>query len=74
MKNNMIAFELLEPQESIPLGYKKITLHMIVDVKMDFIRKAQLVAGGHLTNPPASITNLSMVPHDSVRIMFLVAA
>jgi hypothetical protein len=29
---------------------------MIFDVKMDLMRKAQFVAGGHLTEPPASIT------------------
>ncbi|MFN9980146.1 MAG: hypothetical protein ACK53Y_09545, partial [bacterium] len=49
MKNNAIAFEFLEPQATVPLGYKKITLHMVFDVKMDFTRKAWLVAGGHLT-------------------------
>ncbi len=51
-----------------------LTLHMVFDVKMDFTRKARLVAGGHLTDPPASITYSSVVSRDSVRIMFLVAA
>jgi hypothetical protein len=74
MKNNAIAFEFLEPHAAVPLGYKKITLHMIFDVKMDFTRKARLVAGGHLTDPPASITYSSVVSRDSVRIMFLIAA
>jgi hypothetical protein len=74
MKNNAIAFEFLEPQASAPLGYKKSTLHMIFDVKMSFTRKAQLVAGSHLTDPPPSITYSSVVSRDSVRIMFLIAA
>jgi hypothetical protein len=41
---------------------------------MDFTRKAQLVAGGHLTDPPSSITYSSVVSRSSVRIMFLIVA
>jgi hypothetical protein len=74
MKNNSIAFEFLEPEDNIPIGYKKITLHMVFDVKMDFTRKARLVAGGHLTDVPSSLTYSSIVLRDSVRIMFLLAA
>ncbi len=74
MKHNSIAFEFLEPEDKVPIGYKKITLHMVFDVKMDFTRKARLVAGGHLTNVPSSLTYSSVVSRDSVRIMFLLAA
>ncbi|MGH7954980.1 MAG: reverse transcriptase domain-containing protein [Gloeomargaritales cyanobacterium] len=41
---------------------------------MDFTRKARLVAGGHVTDPPATITYSSVVSRDSVRIAFLIAA
>jgi hypothetical protein len=34
-----------------PNGYKKIRCHMIYDVKHDGQHKAQLVAGGYLTDP-----------------------
>jgi hypothetical protein len=47
---------------------------MIFDVKMDFTRKARFVAGGHMTDPPTSITYSSVVSQDSVRIAFLIAA
>jgi hypothetical protein len=47
---------------------------MIFDVKMDFTRKAHYVAGGHVTDPPASLTYSSVVSRDSVRIAFLLAA
>jgi hypothetical protein len=47
---------------------------MISDVKMDFTRKACFVAGGHMTNPPDSITYSSIVSRDSVRIALLSAA
>ena len=58
------------------VGYQEITCHMIFDIKMDgeFTRKARLVAGGHTTETPASITYSSVVSRESVRIAFLVAA
>jgi len=74
MKNNAIAFEFLSPGTSVPIGYKKITLHMVFDIKMDLSRKARLVAGGHLTNVPTNLTYSSVVSRESVRIMFPLAA
>jgi hypothetical protein len=47
---------------------------MIFDVKMDFTRKARFVAGGHMTDPPSSITYSSVVSRDSVRIAFMLAS
>ena len=41
---------------------------------MDLTRKARYVAGGHLTNPPSSMTYASVVGREIVRIAFLVAA
>ncbi|MGH3053882.1 MAG: chromo domain-containing protein, partial [Gaiellaceae bacterium] len=35
-----------------PTDYKKIRTHLVFDVKFDLRRKARLVAGGHLTDPP----------------------
>jgi len=49
-------------------------LHIIFDIKMDFTRKACFVAGGHKTDPPATLTYSSVVSRDSVRIAFLIAA
>jgi hypothetical protein len=43
-------------------------------VKMDLSRKARLVAGGHRTDPPTSLTYSSVISRDSVRIAFLIAA
>jgi hypothetical protein len=74
MKNVMTAFEFLKPGDSAPIGYKWIPLHMIFDIKMDFTRKARLVAGGHVTDPPESMTYSSVVSRESVRIIFLIAA
>ena len=40
---------------------------------MCFRRKARMVYGGHMTNPPESLTYSSVVSHDSVRINFVIA-
>ncbi len=73
MKNVNCAFDFLSPGEQVPIGYKWIPLHMIFDVKMDFTRKARLVAGGHKMDPPSNITYSSVISRDSVRIAFLIA-
>ena len=77
MKNVRIAFEELEGgRDSIPPGYQEIKCHMIFDIKLgeNYRRKARMVAGGHMTETPASITYSSVVSRDSVRILLLVAA
>jgi len=52
MKNNRMAFKVLEEDERVPIGYKWITCHMIFDIKMNYTRKARYVARGHMTDPP----------------------
>ena len=83
MQNVRIAFELLEGATEeqmrtgkIKPGYNFITTHMIFDIKMDgkFTRKARLVADGHKTKAPSSITYSSVVSRDSVRIAFMIAS
>ena len=47
---------------------------MVFDIKMeDFIQKARLVAGGHMTKSPATITYASIVSRETVRIAMMVA-
>ena len=43
-------------------------------MKIDFTRKAIRVAGGHMTDTPASLTYSSVVSRDSVRISLILAA
>ena len=77
MKNVRIAFEAFDGNQSdIPPGYKKIDCHLIFDIKMgeNFRRKARMVAGGHKTEVPHSLTYSSVVSRDSVRIAFTIAA
>jgi hypothetical protein len=42
--------------------------------QMDFTCKARFVAGGHVTDPPSSITYASVVSRDTVQIALLIAA
>jgi hypothetical protein len=68
------AFEVLEEGGTAPVGSKWIPCHMIFDIKIDFTQKARFVAGGHVTEPPTSITYSSVVARDSICIAFLITA
>ena len=75
MKKVSIAFEILEDGEEPPNTYKEIRCHVVFDVKMGTLqRKARLVAGGHMTDPPTSQTYSSVVSRESVRIALTIAA
>ena len=52
----MVAFEILDKGKQPPPGHQFVTLWMIFDLRMDFTCKARLVAGGHLTQTPTSLT------------------
>jgi len=47
MFNNGVAFEILEEGIKAPPGWRKVTGHLVWDVKMDFTRKARWVLDGH---------------------------
>jgi hypothetical protein len=51
MWNILPALEFRD-DDVVPQGFKKIDCHMVFDVKLDLVRKVQLVAGGHQTDPP----------------------
>jgi hypothetical protein len=73
MRNVLPAFEFND-EDTIPKGYKEISLHGIFDVKMDLTRKFRLVGDGHKTEVPEYSVYSSVVSRDSVRIFFLLAA
>ena len=77
MKNVRIAFKVFEGEEKYILpGFQEVKCHMIFDIKMGEKSrcKAQMVAGGHTTEAPSSITYSSVVSRDSVRIALTIAA
>jgi hypothetical protein len=75
MKEVCIAFNVLPDGHSAPIGYQKIPCHMIFDVKMeDFKQKARLVAGGHRTKAPATITYASVVSRETMCLALTIAS
>ena len=83
MKNIKIAFDKLEgvTEEEmhtgkVKPGYKYYGTPMIFDIKIDgkFIRKARLVADGHKTNVPSSITYSNVVSRKCVRLALLITS
>ncbi len=76
MENVRPAFEIYEGDVSKLIGYQRVRCHIIWDIKLgeNFRRKARLVAGGHATKTPSTITYSSVVARDSVRIALTIAA
>ena len=74
MTNVGIAFEVLNNEKRAPPGWRKVTGHIIFDVKMDFTRKARWVLDGHKTPPVTGSTYAGVVSRESVRIMLTYAA
>ena len=77
MKNVRPAFEVFEGREDdIPKDYQFMRCHMIFDVKFgeNFRHKARLVAGGHMTDTPNTLTYSSVISRDSVHIALTIAA
>ena len=74
MKNVGIAFEILPDGSDKPIGHQFVNCFMHFEVKMDFCRKARLVAGGHVTITPDTSTYAGVVSRESVKIAFLIAA
>ena len=77
MANVRVAFEeFSEPLSNMKPGFKKLTCHLIFEVKLseNFRRKARFVADGHKTSAPKSLVYSTVVSRDSVRIAFLIAA
>ena len=76
MNNFRIAFELHDGNPKELIGNQEITCYRIFDTKLgeNFRRKSQYVADDHNTETPASVTYISVISRDSVRICLLVAA
>ena len=66
MENSCVAFREFDGSISDLVGYKKITAHMIFDLKLgeNFRRKARFVADGHKTGAPAALTYSTVVARD----------
>jgi hypothetical protein len=56
-----------------PIGYTKIRVHLIYDIKHDGRHKARLVADGHLTDIPLESVHSGVVSLRGFRIVFCLA-
>jgi hypothetical protein len=56
-----------------PMGYKKIWVHLIIDVKHDGRQKARLVADGHLADIPLESVYSGVVSLRGFRIVLFLA-
>ena len=56
-----------------PQGYQRINVHLIFDVKPTLARKARLVAGGHMTEPPKESVYSGVVSLRSLRLICFLA-
>ena len=75
MKDVRPAFKKLESEEIVPIGYHWVNYHMIFDVKMeDFRRKARLLTGGHVAEPPATIMYAIVFSRETAMIDLTLAA
>ena len=73
MKNNCVAFQVLDNDQAILPGHTFLECHMIFDRKMDFTRKARFVANGAKTPKPKESTYAGVVSRESVCITFTYA-
>jgi len=70
-----VAFNILNDDAPLPPAHQQIRCHLIYDIKMEnFQWKAHLVAGGHMTVVPATLTYASVVSRESVRMALTLAA
>ena len=67
------TFRVLEEDEPMPDGYKRIPYHIVYDCKFDLRRKARLVAGGNLTDPPKEDTYSGVVGMETIRTVLMIA-
>ena len=69
MKDVSTAYRILDNGDIVPIVYHQLGFQMIFDVKMeDLCLKARLIAGGHVIEPPATITYATVVSRKTVRI------
>ena len=64
----------MDHRQRAPPGWKRVSGHLIFDVKMDFTQKARWVLNGHLTPDPEGSTYSGVVSRESIRIVLTYAA
>ncbi|KAL7478822.1 hypothetical protein ACHAW6_004576 [Cyclotella cf. meneghiniana] len=71
MKDVQVAFGVLADGFSPPSDHQYMKCHMNFDVKMDFHHKALLVAGGHMTKAPGTLSYARVMSRETMHIACL---
>jgi hypothetical protein len=69
-----VAFKVLEENIKAPVGWSKVTGHLVWDVKMDFTQKVRWVLDGHKTPNPVGLTHAGVASRGGIRVAFTCAA
>ena len=72
--NDYKTFIVLEDDDPMPPGYKRIPYHVVFDIKFDLRHKARLVAGGNHTENPREDIYSGVVGMETIRLGFVLAA
>ena len=64
------SFRVLHNDSCPPVGWRKVTCHLLSDMKMYFTRKATWVLDDHKNPNPIGSTYVWVVSRDSIRIAF----
>ena len=70
----MPALDILDKDDKPPVGFSKLSGHLIFDEKIDFTRKSSWVKDGHLTPDSIDSNFARVISRESVRIAFTYAA
>ena len=73
MTGNGVAFETLENNRNVPVDWRKVTGHLVLDIKMDFTRKARCVLDSHKTPNSTISAYANEMSRNSIRIAFTYA-
>ena len=75
MKDASPAFRKLDNGKIVPIGYQRVNCHMIFDIKMKYLcRRARLIAIGHMTDPPSTVTYSIILSRETVNIALKLVA
>ena len=74
MGNVCVVFEILGPNDKPPVGWYKVSGHIVFDVKMDFTRKARWVKDRHNTLDSTTLSFAGVVSWEGVCVILTYAA
>ena len=73
LENIIVVIKILLNGAKAPIDHQFVQFNMVVDIKMeDFRHKARVVAGGHMTEAPATIEYASVVWTETIKVALMI--